>query len=387
MPSIFRRCIERRNRKENRYVQTGENIYKRKDGRYEGRYVIGKTAEGKTRFGYIYARQYAEVRRPLLQKKTECFTARPSFPAYYGTLAEWMDHWMEEELSGAVKASSWQTYRNLLTHHLLPVLGKYTLTQLTPKVICGFVESLKSSGLAESTIRGVYRLLASAMRYALDEGIIRKNPCPKIRIEHTERKEQQTLSRAEQERLRESTDSGTDLPVLLSLYTGMRLGEICALKWTDIDWVKGTITVCRTVQRIARKNAEGNDSKTMLLIGTPKSMRSRRVLPVAEFILALLHKRAQRNSETTYVFGSVTRAADPRTMQRRFKRLASRLGISGVHFHTLRHTFATRLLELGVDIKTVSALLGHSSARTTLDFYVHSLSEQQRAAVALLATC
>ena len=117
----------------------GENTYKRKDGRYEGRYVIGKTQAGRTRFGYVYARQYAEVRTFLLQRKAERLEAdRPSF-AYRGTLADWMEHWMEDELLGSVKESSWQTYRNLLRRHLLPRLGGYALTQLTLRIIHGFV--------------------------------------------------------------------------------------------------------------------------------------------------------------------------------------------------------------------------------------------------------
>lgn len=200
---------------------------------------------------------------------------------------------MENELLGSVKESSWQTYRNLLTRHLLPRLGGYAITQLTPKVIHGFVDELESSGLAENTIRGAYRLLSSAMRYALDEGVIRKSPCRKVHIQHRERGEQRVLSRSEQEKLRQTADGSRDLPALLSLYTGMRLGEICALKWSDIDWQKGTITVRRTVQRIAGKGAESNSRRTLLMIGTPKSRRSCRVIPVPEFILALLRERLQ----------------------------------------------------------------------------------------------
>lgn len=368
-------------------ARRGENIYKRNDGRYEGRYVIGKTPAGRTRFGYVYARQYAEVKALLLERKVACLELNRPTSTYRGTLADWMEHWMESEVLGSVKESSWQTYRNLLTHHLLPRLGGYALTQLTSKVVHEFVANLEASELAESTVRGVYRLLASAMRYALDEGVIRKNPCRRIHIRHRAHSEQRVLSRSEQEKLRYSADDNRDLPALLSLYTGMRLGEICALKWTDIDWEKGTIAVHRTVQRITKKGAENNALRTLLMIGTPKSQRSCRVIPVPEFILALLRERLQSCSGAAYVFGKVSCAADPRTIQRRFSRLVNKLGLSGTHFHTLRHTFATRLIELGVDVKTVSALLGHSSARTTLDFYIHSLSEQQRTAVALLSTC
>lgn len=366
----------------------GENIYKRRDGRYEGRYVIGKNLKGRTRFGYVYAHQYSEVRRLLLEKKAEQIRCTdPSTPLRQGTLAEWMDHWMESELLGSIKESSWQAYRNQLDRHILPVLGDFMLTQLTPKVIHDFVENLEASGLASGTIRGIYRLLAAAMRFALDEGVIRKIPCRRIRVQRKESIEQRVLSRSEQDKLRKTAVGSRDLPALLSLYTGMRLGEVCALKWSDIDWEKGTITVRRTVQRMARTDGSGGGGKTMLMIGTPKSIRSHRVLPVPEFIFDLLKEKLCQSAQSDYVFGIAGRAADPRTIQRRFHRMTDRLGIAGAHFHTLRHSFATRLLELGVDIKTVSALLGHGSARTTLDFYAHSLIEQQRSAVALLATC
>lgn len=213
---------------------------------------------------------------------------------------------MEDELLGSVKESSWQTYRNLLTRHLLPRLGGYSLIQLTPHVVHEFVEEPESSGLAESTVRGVYRLLSSTMRYALDEGVIRKNPCRRIHIQHREHGEQRVLNRSEQEKLRQTADDTRDLPALLSLYTGMRLGEICALKWTDIDWEQGTITVRRTVQRIAGKGAENDGCKTLLLIGTPKSRRSCRIIPVPEFILTLLREMLQKCSATEYVFSKAS---------------------------------------------------------------------------------
>lgn len=364
----------------------GENIYKRRDGRYEGRYLIGKTLRGRTRFGYVYARQYSEVRRLLLEKKAEQLRyTDPSLPQRQGTLAEWMEYWMESELLGSIKESSWQAYRNQLKRHILPKLGDFMLTQLTPKMIHDFVEQLEASGLSSKTIRGIYRLLAASMRFALDEGVIRKNPCRRIRIQEKESAEQRVLSRSEQDKLRKSASDGKDLPAMLSLYTGMRLGEVCALKWSDIDWEKGTITVRRTVQRVARTDITVQCCKTMLMIGAPKTMRSQRVLPVPDFILTLPKERLHQCAQAEYVFGSSGHPAEPRTIQRRFDRLTNRLGIAGAHFHTLRHSFATRLLELGVDIKTVSTLLGHGSARTTLDFYAHSLIEQQRSAVALLS--
>lgn len=361
-------------------ARRGENIYMRKDGRYEGRYVIGKTAKGKTRFGYVYARQFSEARRLLLEKKAEQQrkTGHPA-GARRITVAKWMRTWMESELLGSVKPSSYQVYLRQFERHVLPALGGYALSELTPGIVHGFVVRLESSDLARSTAKGIYRLLAAAMRSAQEEGLILKNPCRKIRVQREERAAQRALSRQEQEALCAQPEEQADLPTLLSLYTGMRLGEICGLKWTDVDWERQTIAVRRTAQRVARLDPAGG-GRTMLMVGSTKSLRSERVLPAPAFLLERLkERRSESNSE--YIFGVSNRAAEPRTLQRRFKRQMERLGIAGTHFHTLRHSFATRLLELGIDVKTVSALLGHRSAKTTLDFYAHVLIDRQRSAM------
>lgn len=366
----------------------GENIYKRKDGRYEGRYVTGKTSSGKTRFGYIYGYQYAEVKTALLLKKAEQAKATATIVGGCTvSVAEWLTRWMEDEVLGSVKPSSYQTYTHLLTKHLLPSLGKLKLGSVTPAIIQAFVSDLENSSLACSTIKGVYRLLCAAMKSALEEGLILKNPCRKIRIRRAEQIEQRVLTQDEQRSIRKAALSHQDLPALLSLYTGMRLGEVCALKWKDIDWQKQTITIRRTAQRIAHGRNGITGTKTRLMIGTPKSLRSARIIPVPAFVLAHLRELAQGKMNEEYVFGTSANAAEPRTIQRHFAILMKRLGIEGAHFHTLRHSYATRLVELGVDIKTISTLLGHVSTQMTLDYYAHSLPQQQRAAVRLLAAC
>ena len=374
----------------------GENIYKRKDGRYEGRYVTGKKSNGTTRFGYVYGMRYTDVKKRLLEKKAEIQqTIHPEAAVRGMTVEKWMRSWLETDLLGGIKASSYLTYLNQMNRHILPCLGRMQMASITPEMVHSFLECLQAKGLGENTVRGIYRLLSAAMRAALDDGIIAKNPCRKICVKRGERVQQRVFSREEQKKVEKTLSQGEDLTALFAMYTGLRLGEICGLRWSDINWENGTATVCRTVQRLKRMDTDKclkcGGAKTYLMIGSPKSPSSCRTIPIPTFLLKRLEiQKKQRSAAqltTGYIFGTGMRAADPRTIQRRFAGVVRRLEIPDAHFHTLRHSYATRLLEMGVDVKTVSQLLGHSSAKTTLDCYAHSLLDQQRSAVAKLSAC
>lgn len=363
-------------------ARRGENIYKRKDGRYEGRFIKGRKADGRPSFGYVYGRRYQDVRSRLLVEKASHLQESEKLHDHGYTVSSWMERWLTHEVRLQVKISSYQTYRNLFDHHITPALGEVRLSLLTKEMIQAFAEEEQAVGKAFNTVKGACRLLCAGLENAVANGILKKNPCRKIRIHRTKVTEQCTLSAAEQHLLSDSCAGEERLPALLGLYCGLRLGEVCALKWSDIDWEKQTLSVCRTAQRI---RITGEDQrKSMLMVGTPKSASSRRVLPLPAFLVDLLQQLWRNKHSQEYVFGEHT-PAEPRTVQRRFQKLSTSLGLRHVHFHSLRHTFATRLLELGVDVKTVSVLLGHASPRITLDVYAHSRLDIQRKAICSLA--
>lgn len=367
--------------KEDAMSRHGENIYRRRDGRYEGRYVTGRTADGRTRFGYVYGRTYAGVRQALLQRKALLLGDERVLPKSGMTLNAWMRHHLLGERRAHLKPSSRQAYRALYERHIEPVFGAVDLMRITPEDVAQFTALLYRKKLAQNTVAGIVRLLSSALRAAQEEGLIRRNPCARVAVRQAPREEQRVLTGQEQARVKSAAADAGSVITLMALYTGMRLGEICALQWQDIDWSRRTVTVRRTAQRM---RSAGEGSRTAVMVGTPKTLKSRRVIPLPDFLLEMLRSLLSA-AQSVYIFGRAERPADPRSVQRQFAKLIKPLGMSGVHFHTLRHTFATRLLELGTDIKTVSVLLGHSSTRITLDFYAHSLIDHQRAAMDNLA--
>lgn len=174
-----------------------------------------------------------------------------------------------------------------------------------------------------------------------------------------------------------SNMSMTSLCILLSLYTGLRVGEVCGLMWDDIDFEKGILTVRRTVQRICT-----DSRKTEIIADTPKSRSSRRSIPIPIFILKLL--RDSRSSNNNYILSGSENIIEPRTLQRRFKSILNKVNLPSVNYHCLRHMFATNALQAGFDIKTLSEILGHANVETTLNRYVHTSMERKKACMALI---
>ncbi len=367
-------------------ARRGENIYRRKDGRYEGRYLIGHTINRKPLWGYVYGRQYSTVRKRLMEKKGEMMLKPVGMCRFgKGFYGEWAEYWLDSQVSIKVKASSMDCYQGVMNNHLIPRFGMMQITSIRKEHVQRMLDELLLAGLSASTCKNIYRLLQVSMEAAKELGLITSNPCNKASFKMEKRPKVRVLTVSEQQRLTRDAIDRQDISMLVGLYAGLRVGEACALVWEDVNWEENAIHIHHTAKRIRSKPSSNCKKKTMLAVEMPKTKQSARMVPLPTFLIELLMNLRQEDSlQSGYIFGSQTKPADPRKLQNRCTAAAGRLHLCGVHYHTLRHSYATRLLENGVDIKTISDLLGHSSVQTTLSYYAHSTPEQQKRAAMLL---
>ena len=283
----------------------------------------------------------------------------------------------------SVKSSTYARYKASLELHILPYLGNRAASKVTTVVISEFAnEKLengrldKKGGLAANTVSCMLSVIKLILDHALETNKI-SSPVSVPYPKHQSRNSR-VLNREEQDLLESYCTQDTDiykLGKLLCLYTGIRIGELCALLWKDISLEKGTISISKTMQRV--KDNSGGGNKTKIEIGAPKSKKSVRTIPIPKFLVALIRKHA-KDRQGFFLATKKGGYTEPRTMQYHFARAIKLLNIPDANFHALRHTFATRCIEAGVDSKSLSEMLGHSSVSITLNLYVHSSFEQKR---------
>lgn len=363
--------------------RTGENIYKRKDGRWEGRYIKGRKPDRKPVFGYVYARKYHLCREKLNKAKSQHTCHITIKICGTGTVAEYMNYWLHAIMQLQVKPSTFSNYAAILEKWIKPYLGNKKLAQMGKEDVQCFINLLSEQELSAGSVRNIFRVLSAAMKKAKEYEYIRENPCEGASLPESVKKEARLLTVQEQKQL--ETAAGVDkngFAILLSVYTGLRVGELCALTWEDVDLKKGILHVSRTTRRI-QCFAPDAKTKTALVNGAAKSGQSVRVIPLPDCILKLF-KEHRKNAGGEYVFEYHGHLLEPRTLQYRFKALLKKAGLSDINFHALRHTFATRCMELSFDVKTLSEILGHASAKMTLDQYGHSQMAHKQAAMKTL---
>lgn len=358
----------------------GENIYKRKDGRWEGRYKKGYDKNRKIIYGYCYGHSYRETKEKLNHAKAQWLLQPPAkqTPSSKKTFNEYCTQWMKSN-ENRLKLSTIAKYHSIMEKHIAPKIGGYVPVELNSDIISRFSdELLYQKHLAVKTTRDILSFVHKIMKYIQDDtgsnlgSITISYPKPKY-------KELRVLFPEEQQRLTYYLLQNLDIykfSAILALFTGLRIGEICALQWKSISIESQFLTVTHTLQRVHNPD-NSSATKTILQLGTPKTSSSIRTIPLTEGLVELF-QIFRTDDPDAFVMTGCEKLMDPRNLQRRLKKYTTELEIADIHFHTLRHTFATRCVELGCDTKSLSEMLGHSNISTTLNRYVHPSLEYKR---------
>ncbi len=365
----------------------GENISKRKDGRWEARYIKGYRENGKAIFGYAYGKSYHEAR----EKKNRAIHAFFRVEAEQDKdcadgycFGELLDRFLDRK-KFVVKQSTYSHYCEIIQSHIRPMLGALPASQITGQTIERFAsEKLESGrldgtgGLSAKNVRDILSIIKMTLDIGFADEILTKKvsfakprvPAKKIEILSPEA-QNIFLSLGDSKDLRE-------FGYYLCIQTGLRIGEICALQWSDVDFENRILRVGKTMLRIG--DPAGAGRKTKIIIDTPKTQNSVRVIPLPEILLKKLEwHRMRAQSEEAFVLTGTQAHIEPRLYTYSYKKFLETHSIKDCGFHALRHTFATRCIEQGFDAKSLSELLGHADVKITLERYVHPSLDLKRA--------
>ena len=378
------------------------SIYKDKQGHWRGVISI-PSANGKPKRKYLYGQSRKEVADKMYAILNQIRTGTYIEPSKV-TLYEWLCTWLEQYCKNEVRLSTYVNYDTFVHRHIKDTIGGYKLCDLNTGIMQNFFnEKAKngklngSGGLSPKTLKNMHDMMHRALNKAVHLDMIVKNPTDFVILPKRKKKEMRFLTPDEQKKLQEALKGDRlEMPVLLALYTGMRQGEIFGLKWAyvhldsvDRSWLR----VVQAVNRFSDRSEEGK-KKTFLSLSEPKTPHSVRSIPLLPYIAERL--RAYKAEQEKYfrengmpmselVFTTRTgNLVDPRDFQRDFKLLLKRSGLREINVHGLRHTFATRALESGMDVKTLSTILGHSNVAFTLDTYAHVTEDLKFEAMAAM---
>lgn len=346
--------------------------------------VIGYDDKGLPVTKNVLAKTKSKCAAKLKALKESIGTPAPEQPKTNILLSDWLDHWYQTYKKHNLRPNTQMSYERRIYQHIIPTLGNIQLDKLTAKDIQQFYTSLKQGGrllraelygegLSDQTIRGIHTTLHAALDKAVSEKLLFRNPSNGCRLPSAKAREMQVLTPEEIQRLLiQAKEDGCYELLLLELSTGLRRGEICALQWNDLNLRTGELRVERQVHRI----------KGELVTSPPKTKVGKRsiILPVP--VLNVL-KAYKRTTSSRWMFPSPIKEdspRDPAAVRKRLTAILERAECKHIRFHDLRHTFSTTALEHGMDIKTLSTIIGHVSSVTTLNVYAHVTDEMRRTA-------
>lgn len=302
---------------------------------------------------------------------------------------DWIYTWLLEK-KDYIKESTYANYSNNIFNHIIPKLGNYYLNELNHKVIQDFLLELSKNGrkdnnggLAEKTIKDITIIIKGSIKKGINEDKIKYIELTFNYPKDNKENKLYVLTKREQNKITNyvlENINSRNIGLLISLYSGIRIGELCALKWEDVDFKKNCLTINKTIQRVYIKDKNKNISK--VIITTPKTKNANREIPINKDFLEILKK--VKSDKKHYILTGNEKYIEPRTYRKYFNKVLDELKIKHFNFHSLRHTFATNCISLGVDYKTVSELLGHANVNITLNLYVHPRYSQKKKCIDLV---
>ena len=364
-------------------------VRKRADGRWEGRIVVGHKEDGGPIFRSVFARTQKEVMRKL-HSQIETYRDVELTEESNMTLGEWMDKWLDDYMALTIRESTMDSYQTMTKHYIKPYLGDEKIGSITTADIQQLYNWLRENGrvnehyekgntLSDSMIRSIHMMLHQAMDAAVRERLIVKNPTEGTVIPKNNYPPKQILT---EEQLERFLDVVKQDPVwsdffYTELTTGMRLGEICGLKWQDFEEKTGWLHIRRSAHR--RKGGG-------VRVGETKTETGARTILLPPSTVEILKQR-KKKSYSDWIFHNPVvpeLPMDPSAAYHRLKTLLRYAGLPSIRFHDLRHTFATHALTSGVDAKTLSTILGHTNASFTLDTYTHMTTDMHQKAATVV---
>ena len=352
------------------------NAYHRKDGRWEARVLQGVDCNSKRTYRYFYGSTKEEAEQKAIAASCLAFEPAVTEMSVKELYLEWVSI-----IANRVKLSTLANYRMKAEKHILPAFGGKMCCDVTSRAAYAFMQNKLSAGLSARYVSDIMILLKSLFKYAKREyGIA--NPFEDVFMPKCTKPEVRLLTADEQKTLRRcilQNPAPINMGVIFAQSMGLRVGEVCGLMWKDIDLKKRILTVSRTVQRVP---VPDGSKKTKVIISSPKSASSAREIPIPDDVYALL-KNAEIKPEN-YVLSGSPQPVEPRKMQYAFARILKNAKLPSVRFHSLRHAFASRAVEVGFDIKTLSEILGHSKIELTMNLYVHSNLDRKRSCMKLM---
>jgi len=358
------------------------------DGTWWARITVGKDENGKQKRKAFYGKTRNEVKNKLTEALNAVNNDTYIEPSSM-TVAQWMDIWLVEYKKRSLKPNSYRLLCYASNYHIKPSLGKYKIKDLRGDTAQKFINNLTDKGLSPSSIKRIYSTLFGALQRAVDNELITKNIAVKLILPNAQKRRTRALTPEEQKRFTSIVKNKCGGEVfILALATGLRIGEILALTWDDVDFEKETLFVNKTL--INFKDFDEKDSKWHNEVGTPKTKSSSRNMPLLPEIIKLLKNIKLEQLEKILKLGSAYEKnnlifcnqlggyLNSSNIRWKFRQVAKKADIEGCSIHSLRHSFATRCLESGIELRVVQEFMGHSSIKMTADLYTHVLEDQKR---------